>query len=287
MKRSSILNKNLRYFLLSLIVIGTINGYSGITVVTVNATNNLTNDGKATITVTEVAGNYEYKVDNGTFQASNSFGSLSVGNHTATVKEKDLRCEFSVSFMIVGNTLPVTIIDFLVRSGRDAISVKWKVVNEIRNRGYEVQRSDKNGSRFTAIGWVNGINGIGTNEYEFSDRQVEYNKEYFYRIKQVDNDGKEKFSNVEGGKLISTNFFKVFPNPARKKITILSPSKFVPAKCVIKITNVNGVTLTSTGHIISQNSSTEIDISSLASGSYFAIITSNNTLIFREKFSKL
>src|SRR5690606_30898410 len=81
---------------------------------------------------------------------------------------------------------------------------------------YQIERS-VDGSRFETIGTVAAA---GANNYGFADTKPVAGKS-FYRIKAVDIDGKFMYSPIVV--LNGTNqsvIFKVFPVPARNKITV-------------------------------------------------------------------
>lgn len=92
--------KILFYLLLPVLSVQSTNAQ--ITVATTDATSCKKADGKATITVTTTATgfDFEYSVDGGAYQASNSFEKLAGGAHSASVRDKNTQCAFSKSFII-------------------------------------------------------------------------------------------------------------------------------------------------------------------------------------------
>lgn len=88
--------------------------HAEITITTTDVTGCKEADGKAVITVTP-GGDYdfEYSVDGGAFQASNSFQDLAKGSHMATVRDKKTSCQYSKPFEINGfNKLGVSVSGF-------------------------------------------------------------------------------------------------------------------------------------------------------------------------------
>lgn len=108
------------------------------------------------------------------------------------------------------------------RSGRN-VSLKWSTQQEVQNTGFEVQRS-YDAKHYEKIGFVASAfaNGNGREEraYRFEDQP---GATAFYRLLQIDMDGKSKFTNVvqveapheQGDKSIY-----VYPNPADGYINV-------------------------------------------------------------------
>ncbi|MBS1745238.1 MAG: fibronectin type III domain-containing protein [Bacteroidetes bacterium] len=93
------------------------------------------------------------------------------------------------------SVLPVTFISFDGRINGDEALLTWSTVNEINNKGYEVQRS-YDGENFNPIGFVNGDgNSSAVNNYSYTDVKVISGSNY-YRLKQIDNDGRFNYSSV-------------------------------------------------------------------------------------------
>lgn len=94
--------------------------------------------------------------------------------------------------------LPVTWISFTAQKGyNNAVNLQWQVANEVNNDHYEVERST-DGVNFVSIGTVASLNGntqAATN-YSFVDKQTAAGTVY-YRIQQVDKDGKHSYSSVQ------------------------------------------------------------------------------------------
>jgi len=90
-------------------------------------------------------------------------------------------------------SLPVSLSSF-AGSIKDGIaSLTWKTDNEINNKGFEIEKSF-NGSDFSAIGFV-AAGENASNTYSFSESKNLAANNY-YRLKQVDKDGKYTRSSV-------------------------------------------------------------------------------------------
>jgi hypothetical protein len=101
-------------------------------------------------------------------------------------------------------------------------------------QGYEIEKST-NGRDFNKIGFV-PANGQVT--YTFTDAQISQGT-VFYRIKNVDNDGKFKYSNILSIRNGASNLvLKAFPLPAINNLTVQHEA--ITAKGKINISSSDG-----------------------------------------------
>jgi trimeric autotransporter adhesin len=151
--------------------------------------------------------------------------------------------------------------------GRNLLT--WTTANEINNKGFDIERSD-DGKVFKTIGFVKGYGTTTTTRnYTFTDNEPLSTTTY-YRLRQVDFDGKAALSNVvsvvkSGG----LKGLKVYPNPTSDNyITIDTPllSNDDSAKPLEVINTVGQVIFTQKNQSQDQF---QLDISNWASGLYF------------------
>jgi hypothetical protein len=92
--------------------------------------------------------------------------------------------------------LPVEIASFTAKAVANNVNLEWSTVSETNTLGFYVERSNKTGS-FTAVSSL--IAGAGTStaqhNYSYADNSVGSGT-YYYRLHQVDKDGKGTYSNV-------------------------------------------------------------------------------------------
>ena len=100
------------------------------------------------------------------------------------------------------------------------IKLKWATASEINNLGFEIERS-LDGRVFEKIGWQDG-SGDFENErnYDFDDKYVYKNQLYYYRLKQVDLDGKYEYSEVVIARILGDIRIDIYPNPTHDEITL-------------------------------------------------------------------
>ncbi len=92
-------------------------------------------------------------------------------------------------------TLPVEWGYFRLNELNNDVVIEWQTLTETNNNRFEIQKStDEN--IFTTIGSLPAAGNSNTPQYySFTDNQLEAGITY-YRIRQIDFDGKESFSNV-------------------------------------------------------------------------------------------
>ena len=120
-----------------------------------------------------------------------------------------------------GNTaLPVQLLYLTAKAtGKHHISVDWATALEINNKGFYVMRSP-DGINFTDVGWVDGHNNSTVNQtYTFDDKPQQAML-YYYKLRQVDNNGQFKYSNVAEAQLEDqgASGFALYPNPTANDI---------------------------------------------------------------------
>jgi poly(3-hydroxybutyrate) depolymerase len=106
------------------------------------------------------------------------------------------------------------------RSGHNNL-VQWGTASESNSDYFSVERSE-DGSQFTSIGKITAAgNSSLVKEYSFSDANIPAGDVAYYRLKQVDKDGKFKMSKVI---LINNNskktFEQIYPNPVHNNLIV-------------------------------------------------------------------
>ena len=72
------------------------------------------------------------------------------------------------------------------------VEVGWKTVSETNNYGFEVYRKRGETGEWTNLGFIEGHGTtLAPQSYSYTDRSLSFGK-YFYRIKQIDLDGKSE-----------------------------------------------------------------------------------------------
>lgn len=156
------------------------------------------------------------------------------------------------------------------------VSLNWATETESNNKGFYVERIDNNPqSTWTTIGFVNGAGtSITAKNYSTIDNNIQLDKIYRYRLKQVDFDGNFNYSNevvirvkdLQKNILILTSS----PNPFRLKTSI----KYnLPTDGVVtlKVYDLSGkeIAVLENGYQKAGLYTKEFNAAKLSSGTYF------------------
>ena len=111
-------------------------------------------------------------------------------------------------------TAPVDFVAFNGNLSGDHVTLDWATATETENDYFQVERSN-DGLTYTAIGRVTGA---GDSQDELSYTYLDYDYQpgaNYYRLRQVDFDGTEDFSDViQVTAPTASTSFAIFPNPA-------------------------------------------------------------------------
>jgi hypothetical protein len=112
--------------------------------------------------------------------------------------------------------LPVELAFFSGVLNGNKIELRWRTETEVNNYGFDIERTNDK-SDWLRIGFIEGHgNSNSPKQYNFSDREIEQTGEYYYRLKQIDNDGIFEYSDVvtiEVGVPNKFNLSQNYPNP--------------------------------------------------------------------------
>jgi hypothetical protein len=117
-----------------------------------------------------------------------------------------------------GNLLPVTWLGFTAVARQGSAYLEWQTAHEINCKRYEVERSI-DGVNFSRIGSEICRNAYAPQSYSYVDAFPGFSTVY-YRIKQVDNDGKFEYSEVRMLAFDTDGKIVIYPNPARDRVVI-------------------------------------------------------------------
>jgi hypothetical protein len=163
--------------------------------------------------------------------------------------------------------LPVKFVSFTATKNKNGAVLRWSVENEDANTAYyEVQKSS-NGTDFSSVTTVSAIrNGLSANTYSSSVDNLSAGLVYF-RVKQVDKDGKFVFTQVKTVKIDGKNLTAV-PNPV-KTSTTLSFELEENAAVILAVVDASGKQVYSSQVQGRKGANTtRIDMSKFATGNY-------------------
>lgn len=169
------------------------------------------------------------------------------------------------------NPLPVELISFYAHKENDLLNLKWTTASEINNEKFEIEESNDS-RKFQKIGEVKG-NGTTTEQQKYSFKIKDpKNGISYYRLKQIDFDGKFEYSNIISVSITNHDEISISPNPTKGIIRL---NNFSEGE--IKIYDTSGKILKEL-KIRDQ----EIDISDLPKGILFVqLITKTKNTVKR------
>jgi pimeloyl-ACP methyl ester carboxylesterase len=142
--------------------------------------------------------------------------------------------------------LPVKLSMFSGRFNNNSVLLKWVTAQE-QNNGYFTIELSYDGVHFTNIGRVDGKGNSNTpSSYDFTDAIHFKSGRNFYRLRQIDIDGKFTYSSIvtiiisASGEMLVT----IYPNPAKDYINIAIP-KYDGKNYTLQLLNIAGVKLLS------------------------------------------
>ena len=172
-------------------------------------------------------------------------------------------------------TLGVTFVDFTATAVNQTSQLAWQVADQVNNDHYEVEAST-DANNYKTIGTVPSKQDASN--YQFIDANPSLTKTNFYRIKEIDKDGKYIYSPVRFVKF-NVSVITISPNPASSYIKINSSVKNLQ----INIFDVTGRKVVSQ---ILNSSSAQINIGALPNGIYTVIAYDNGTKVDSKKIVK-
>ncbi len=184
------------------------------------------------------------------------------------------------------SVLPVSIFNFGGTIKNYQAYLNWSTAMESNNKGFYIERS-KDGRNFTSIGFVAGAgNSSQIKNYSFTDvslKDINVSTTY-YRLKQVDLDGKATYSEVLPLNLETiASKLKLYPNPV-KDVATIETSLDVASKVQVQVVTRDGkiVQAFDKGFLNAGLQQIYINTNGLAKGSYIV-----NVIVGNNKYSQI
>ena len=163
------------------------------------------------------------------------------------------------------NVLPVHFVSFTAAKVNQTVALRWQVENQAGSAFYNVEYST-DGNHYTTL---SKVMTHSSDVYQFTHVAPSMKDINYYRITEVDKDGRTITSPVQPIKFITTNIFTVSPNPATTYVKVTST-----------VTNLHLTMYDNAGRRIAtqvMNSTTAtFNTSSLAKGVYTIVATDSN-----------
>ncbi|MGG7666949.1 M4 family metallopeptidase [Dyadobacter sp. BHUBP1] len=180
---------------------------------------------------------------------------------------------FGLSNAPPGSALPVTLVNFEGKHTSEGNVLQWTTSSESNSDYFAIEES-ANGKSFIESGRVKSAgNASVTNRYSFTD--VDFNKGItYYRLKQVDFDGKYAYSRIVSIDAPSAGNIRFYPNPVESVLHIELPNlqgSWVNAKVI----NTSGQTVMVKEKATFQNGRLTMQLGKLPAGIYQVLITND------------
>jgi len=179
--------------------------------------------------------------------------------------------------IILSQPLPVELVAFEAQAvGQDAL-LTWRTASEKNNDHFLVERS-VDGMSFAAVGTVAGHGSSMTaHTYKLKDADAaRVAATLYYRLRQVDTDGTASLSPVRAlvfSKEVSTAP-RLYPNPATTSTT-LDLSSLAAGSYQVQVLDMAGRTVAT--HTVAGGLQRQLDVSQLTVGSYVVLVQGNST----------
>ena len=185
-----------------------------------------------------------------------------------------------------GGPLPVTLKSFMARLlANNQVKLNWGTSMEINCSKYIIERS-ADGRIFTNAGSIAGSGNTNTDRnYTFNDDVTAITSGIvYYRLKQIDIDGRSSYSKIVSVRLKkSTNDFTVSPNPFSSYVNInIEWAK--NETTFVKVFNMSGKELLSKNIQLYKGTNYVplTELSSLPAGNYFIQFNTGEGRIFKQ-----
>lgn len=162
--------------------------------------------------------------------------------------------------------LPVSWVYVKAKLVNDQTVLEWKVSLEFNNDHFNIERS-ADGSQFSFLKKVNSRGNSSNPQIYTAIDSLPFSTITYYRLKQIDMDGKFEYSNIAFVKKENNITYKIFPNPATN-ILILEQNGIKNNKGLITIMDLSGK-IVRTSSINGNSNQQEIHLSRLSAGAYF------------------
>jgi hypothetical protein len=121
------------------------------------------------------------------------------------------------------NALPIELLDFKGTPQYNGNLLTWTTASEVNNKGFNVERATPRPpqgafDKWEVLGFVNAKGKAAT--YDFLDVTPPLGAGAYYRLRQIDNDGKETLSKIISISIKGNTKLTAYPNPVSNVLTV-------------------------------------------------------------------
>lgn len=202
-----------------------------------------------------------------------------------------LRVMFDYCIANGGKIVPVELLSFDANQVGQSVELVWSTASEENSSRFEVERATESLSGRTAFTKVDevaaaGNSGIISNYGPIFDNNIEYGNTYIYRLKMVDRDGEFEYSDERVVEIKGVNglltLSQPMPNPATDEVSFeLNLSNEMDIN--VALYDISGKVAINvfSGRKSAGNTTLDIDLSQISSGSYTLVVKSGDMIISR------
>ena len=188
----------------------------------------------------------------------------------------------SFARLISGITLPVTFSNYDVKCNDKGALIKWSTATEQNSDRFEIQRSTNGIDWATIDNVIAAGSSTSLRNYQYLDI---YGGTAFYRIRQVDTDGRFIYTAIKSTNCKAGQFdITLFPVPAKDKLNIVVQSD-KELKTDLQVLDMTGKIVQRTIIQINKgNNNIVLDINNLPGGQYL-LVSSDPAVLINKKFT--
>jgi hypothetical protein len=189
---------------------------------------------------------------------------------------------FTSPLPLIGSVLPVTFSGYDVKCNDKGALITWSTATEQNSDKFEIQRSI-NGSDWTVIDNVKAAGISNSNRtYQYLDLK---GGAAFYRIRQVDIDGRFTYTTIKRTDCKTGQFdVVVYPVPAKDQLTVVIRSDKAIRTDLQMIDMAGKVVNRIPTQVNSGNNTINLNVSKLAAGQYI-LVSSDGGVLVNKKFT--
>ncbi len=175
------------------------------------------------------------------------------------------------------NTLPVKFVSFNASPTINGNNLNWTTASEKNALKFEIQKIN-NTNEFVKIGEVHAYgNSNQLRNYLFNDPLI-CNKPVYYRLKQIDFDGKFEFSNIIVVNPTKFSNVLIYPNPGRLEDFMVNTQGLNSSSLKFELLDLNG-TLLSSSNMEANGLNQKLPFKEASNGNYLVRIANGDTII--------
>jgi Secretion system C-terminal sorting domain len=190
----------------------------------------------------------------------------------------------SITTGVTLGTLPVEMVSFSVKEMNKSAVLSWATESEQNNAGFDIEKSE-DGISFRTIGWVPGKgNSASRQEYLYDDKNIRSGKTFYYRLRQVDIDGRFKYSSIDQLTIANDGSMAgdFYPNPTSNGKVVLDFSAIENGSLQVEVFDASGKQHKQLKVAVTKgNNSLNFNFSGLAAGTYYVKMEGTSGRIYR------